>query len=175
MLIFWPAPMLMWINSGNQPRWTAFAVIALAKQYRNETDPAKKWQYETLAKKGAEFLLWLQFISNTNGGIPFTLDATTNIGHMYATAIAGIAFVECYISFGDTEYKYAAMLTADWHLVHPGYPYTSQSHGYTYYSNVNHLARSLWNLSEVYSITGKQQYLDAAFLLSERNYCLARL
>lgn len=36
-----------------------------------------------------------------------------------------------------------------------------------YYSNVNHHARSLWNLAEVYKITGDQRYLNRAIQLAE--------
>jgi hypothetical protein len=168
----WNNQMLMWSDYRfydpsikGEPRWTAYAVIALAKQYRNENNLILKQQYEILSKKGAEFLLWLQDICDLDGGIPFRLIDTTS-GGIYETGIAGVAFVECYRSFGDSKYKAAAIKTADWHLSHPGYPYIAPF-GFKYYSNVNHLARSLRNLAEVYSITGKQVYLDAAFEIAE--------
>jgi hypothetical protein len=71
------------------------------------------------------------------------------------------------LSFGDQKYFDAAKRTAEWQLLNPSYPYQYPAEAFMYYSNVNHLARSLWNLTEVYKITVDQRYLNRAIQLAE--------
>lgn len=106
--ISWSQPMLMWNGSRPElPKWTAFAVIAYAQAFRSETNTTRKSYYETKAKRGAEFLLWLEWATGNNGGVPDALTngstpPTTGKGP-FATGITGVAFVECYLSFGDQK------------------------------------------------------------------------
>lgn len=170
--ISWSQPMLMWNGERpDWPKWTAFAVIAYAQAYRFETNESRKSYYATKAKGGAEFLLWLEWATGQNGGIPDGLTSGSNPPATgkgpFTTGIAGVAFVECYLSFGDQKYFNAAKRTAEWQLLNPSYPYQYPAEAFMYYSNVNQHARPLWNLAEVYKITGDQRYLNRAIQLAE--------
>jgi len=126
--ISWSEPMLMWDGFRPEwPKWTAFAVIAYAQAFRYETNSTRKTQYETKAKRGAEFLLWLESATGNNGGIPDALTSGSNPPLTgkgpFTTGITGIALVECYLSFGDQKYYDASLRTAEWQLSNPAYPY----------------------------------------------------
>jgi hypothetical protein len=172
----WQLPMLA-INVSRRPNVTAEEVRAYAIAFRYETNSTLKSLYETRAKQGAEFLLWLMNASGNDGGIPDLMDDYTidvSIKGPHHTAAAGCAFYECYLSFGDAKYRTALENTANWEISHPCYPFTyyfppSRSGEGTqkYYSRINHIGRALENLSNAYKIFGNQVYLDRAIQIAE--------
>lgn len=175
--ISWPLPMLAWAKDYSDPysdpawpKWTAEAVIAYAGAFRIETDATRRANYETKAKGGAEFLLWLISASGNDGGLPDYLTSysvpTTNKG-IFTTGMAGSAFYECFLSFGDQKYRDALISTANWQMNNPGYPYQFPADNFKYYSNVNHLSRQLKHLCEAYKVTGNQTFLDRAIQIAE--------
>lgn len=121
--------------------------------------------YLDKATKGAEFLLCMQSQS-PGGGVsdsPSNLSSPTTLGNQNAA----VAFVEMYLTTGDIKYKTVAINLADWILSNPTYPHQWPGDPYKYYSNVNHHAAFLLALSSVYSISGKQEYLDRCFQIAE--------
>lgn len=169
--INWNEQMLMWSPdaSGSRPYWTAFVVISYAQVYRIETDSQKKALYAQRAKAGAEYLLWLQANSCVKGGLPSYTDGKlpTSDADPFNSAISGIAFIECWKSFGSTKYFEAALDIGDYLLDNPIYPYLYPPENYRYYSNVNQLSRTLWFFSEIYKITDDQKYLDRSLQVAE--------
>ncbi|MEW6509230.1 MAG: T9SS type A sorting domain-containing protein [Bacteroidota bacterium] len=172
----WPLSMLV-VNNSRRPNGTAEEVRAYAIAFRFETNSTLKTIYETRAKQGAEFLLWLMTAAGNDGGIPDLIDDYTidvSIKGPHHTAAAGCAFYECYLSFGDAKYRTALENTANWEISHSCYPFTyyfppSRSGEGTkkYYGRVNHQARALENLSNAYKITGNQLYLNRAIQIAE--------
>lgn len=169
--IDWDEPMLMWLpdKSGPRPYWTSFVVITYAQVYRVETDLEKKSLYAQRAKAGAEYLLWLQANSCNKGGLPPTTDGKipTTETDPFNSSITGIAFIECWKSFDNKKYYDAALLSGDYILNNPIYPYQYPPENYKYYSNVNQLSRTLWFLTELYKITDSKKYLDRACQVAE--------
>ena len=183
--INWPLPMLAWSNlpgvplnvsDPKWPKWTAEAVIAFAKAYRNETDATRRANYKTKAQSGAEFLLWLMSSCQSNANeaglpdiMPFDAFPSPNTDQgVFTTGMAGMAFYECFLSFGDQKYKEALIKTAEWQYSHPSYPHNfSPTDPFRYYSNVNMHSRPLEHLCDAYRITGNQKYLNRAIQLAE--------
>lgn len=168
----WSQPMWAWNDFPNSecwPKWTAAMVIAYAQAYRFESDITKKDFYKTKAQRGAEFLLWLKEASGNNGGFPDKVENgyIDSERGVFTTGIAGNAFYECYLSFGDSKYKDALIQTAEWQLSNPSYPHLFPGDPTKYYSNVNHHAWPLKNLSLAYNIVGDQRYLDRAIQIAE--------
>lgn len=112
-VINWSEPMLMWDPdiSGPRPYWTAFAIISYAQNYRIETDINRKNIYAQRAKAGCEYLLWLQANSCVPGALPSSTNGQlpTSDDDSFNSSIAGVAFTECYLSFGLTKYLTAAL------------------------------------------------------------------
>lgn len=178
--ITWPNEMLMWesgFSTRPWPRWTAGAVISYARAYRTMNDDKLATEYMMKAILGAEFLLCIQS-QEPGGGIWDSMledDPAPAIegrtDESFNTSYGGIAFIECFKSFGDEIYKTAAIEAAEWIMEHPTYPYEFPGDPYRYYSNANHQARQLLFLSEIYRITGNQTYLDRAIQIAEEIIC----
>ena len=165
----WPNPMLDFSGPTlSEPRLTADAVVAYAIAYRNTQNSSWKSLYESLAKRGAEFLLCVQsFNANTsNAGLIIDDLDTWAVNDNYATGTdrdvvtegrCVEAFWQCYESFGDPKYETAALLTANYILSNPVYPYTLPSANY---SDMNYLAEQVEAYALTYEFTGQQVWLD---------------
>lgn len=187
----WPNPMLVWdeygrdIDSNQRDAYTranACVLLGYIRAYRCEIDGTRRAAYLSTVQKMTEYLLCLQQ-QNTDGGILGTPGTSATNSDIQPTSHACVAFCESYCLLHDPRYLNAAILSANWTMNHPTYPYgnlgtsgscpalppghPSEVSPCTYYSNVNHLGLQLWSLASIYGLVGVQAYLDRSIALAE--------
>jgi len=103
------------------------------------------------ARQGLERLLRIQ---RPDGSIPwlgYSFDGVVNdAGVLFEGGIAGVAFLEGWLAFGDSRYLAASAGLAEWEM---SYPVTD---------NVNYDLFAVWHLAAHYEATGESAYLEGA-------------